>query len=293
MKPTCTLLTALLLATFSAVHADDASDQKRQIEARRAEYLEWIVENFGKLELAMDARDGRRWALNHARLVLNRDVPKANGYFESFTSPPRDNDIYLIRFLRTLLDCRDSPRLSDEAEARIVGYIRNWPRNALRTRAHWPPSFTENHDLMYLTIGLFAEEFRDGDVDGQIREIRKFIAHRMERGFVEWNSKCYQYHFSNPLIILVDHAPDETLRRAAQDLLNIMLAERALLGVNGYLGGPSLRRRPQSRLPDRRAVRRFPSHRLACVGNGRNAIRLQKRASGWPGTSGRPYHEWQ
>ena len=49
MKPTCTLLTALLLATFSAVHADDASDQKRQIEARRAKYLEWIVENFGEL----------------------------------------------------------------------------------------------------------------------------------------------------------------------------------------------------------------------------------------------------
>ena len=49
MKPTCTLLPALLLATFSAVHADDASDQKRRIEARRAKYLEWMVENFGEL----------------------------------------------------------------------------------------------------------------------------------------------------------------------------------------------------------------------------------------------------
>ena len=49
MKPTCTLLTALLLATLSAVHADDASEQKRQIEARCAKYLEWIIENFGEL----------------------------------------------------------------------------------------------------------------------------------------------------------------------------------------------------------------------------------------------------
>jgi hypothetical protein len=235
------LLAALLPTTLNAVHANESSDQKKQIEARRSEYLDWIVENFGKLEPPMDPRDGRRWALNHARLVLNRDVAKANGYFESFTSPPRDNDIYLIRFLRTLLDFRDSPRLSDEAEVRIVGYIKDWPRNDRSTRAHWPPAFTENHDLMYLTIGLFAEEYRDGDVEGQIREIKKFIAHRMERGFVEWNSKCYQYHFSNPLIILVDHASDETLRKAAQDLLNIMLAERALLSVNGYLGGPSLR----------------------------------------------------
>jgi len=243
MKPTCTLLTALLLSTFSAVHADDASDQKRQIESRRVEYLEWIVENFGKLEPAMDARDGRRWALNHARLVLNRDTAKANSYFESFMPPPRDNDIYLIRFLRTLLDFRDSPRLSDAAEKHIIRFIETWPtsKKHLADRAHWPPGFTENHDLMYLTLTLFGEQYRGGDGSVQIREIKKFIAHRMERGFVEWNSKCYQYHFSNPLIILVDHAPDETLRRAAQDLLNIMLAERALLSVNGYLGGPSLR----------------------------------------------------
>ena len=229
------LITALLLALLSAVHADEPSSAwEKQIESRHTEYLQWIVENFGNLEPTMDVRDGRRWALNHARLVLNRDVAKANDYFESFTPTGGDNDIYLIRFLRTLLDFRDSPRLSNEAEARIVGYIKNWPRNARSTHAHWPPAFTENHDLMHLTIGLFAEEYRDGDVDGQIREIKKFLAHRMERGFVEWNSKCYQYHFSNPLIILVDHAPDETLRKAAQDLLNIMLAERTLLSANDY-----------------------------------------------------------
>lgn len=34
-----------------------------------------------------------------------------------------------------------------------------------------------------------ASEYREGDVEGQIREIKKFIAHRMERGFMEWSSK--------------------------------------------------------------------------------------------------------
>jgi len=152
MKPTLTLLTALLLLALSAVHA---SAQETQIETRRAEYLNWIVENFGKLESTMDPRDGRRWALNHARLVLNRDTVKANSYFESFMPPPRDNDIYLIRFLRTLLDLRDSPRLSDAAEKHIVRFIETWPtsKKHLANRAHWAPGFTENHDLMYLTLG--------------------------------------------------------------------------------------------------------------------------------------------
>ena len=242
------LLTALLLATLSAVHADEpSSDWEKQIEARRAEYLHWIVENFGKLEPTMDVRDGRRWALNHARLVLRRDVDKANGYFESFAPPGGDSDIYFIRFLRTLLDFRDSPRLSASAEARIVGFLKQWPQNDLTSRAHWPPRFTENHDLMNLTLGLFAQQYRENDIGGHVREIKRFLAHRMERGFVEWNSKCYQYHFSNPLLILADYAPDEGLRNGAQMLLNIMLAERALLSVNGHLGGPSLRCRTADR----------------------------------------------
>lgn len=232
---------AVGIASLDSQAAGPSSDQRLEIAERRAEYLAWIVETFGKLD--MDPRDGRRWALNHARLALNRDVDRANEYFASFAPPGKDNDIYLIRFLRTLLDFRDSPQLSDAAEKHLIGFIETWPtrRKHLATRAHWPPGFTENHDLMYLTLALFGEQYRGGDGSVQVREIKRFIAHRMERGFVEWNSQCYQYHFSNPLIILVDHAPDAGVRDAARMLLNVLLAERAVLGVQGYLGGPSLR----------------------------------------------------
>ncbi len=215
--------------------------ETEQLAERRGEYVQWIAETFGKLEPNMDQRDGRRWGLNHARLVLNRDLDKANRFFESFGPIPKDGDIYFIRFLRTLLDFQDSPRLSENAKTHIIGILKTWPQNALTSRAFWPPRHTENHDLMNLTIGMFAQQNRGGDISGHVREIKKFITQRFERGFVEWNSKCYQYHFSNPLIILVDYAPDDDLRRGAQALLNIMLAERALLSVNGYLGGPAFR----------------------------------------------------
>ncbi len=239
MKYVCPVLLLGLLAT--TVSAGDDAAYQRQLAERRSEYVQWVADTFGQLEPTMDPRDGRRWALNHARLVLNRDLDEANRFFASFGPLPRDADIYFIRFLRTLLDFRDSPRLSDEAEAHIVGILKTWPQNQTSSLAHWPPRNTENHDLMHLTIGMFAQQYRGGDVSGHVREIRQFLAWRLERGFVEWNSKCYQYHVSNPLIVLADYAPDDTLRRGAQTLLNVMLAERALLGVNGYLAGPAFR----------------------------------------------------
>jgi hypothetical protein len=225
----------------TAVLGDDEVAAEQQLAERRGQYVQWIADTFGELEPTMDPRDGRRWALNHARLVLNRDVEKASRFFESFGPLPGDADIYFIRFLKTLLDFRDSPRVSEKAKAHIIGILKSWPQNALTSLAHWPPRHTENHDLMHLTIGMFAQQYRGGDLSGHVREIKQFLAWRFERGFVEWNSKCYQYHFSNSLIVLVDHAPDDELRRGAQTLLNVMLAERALLGVNGYLGGPSFR----------------------------------------------------
>lgn len=232
------LLLASLLSTNAWTTNTSADDQLTQ---RRSDYIHWITDNFGRLEPTMEPRDGRQWALNHARLVLNRDLHKANAYFESFGPLPGDADIYFIRFLKTLLDFRESPRLSDEAEAHIVSFLTKWPQNELTSIAHWPPRHTENHDLMNLTIGMFAQQYRGQDISAQVRQIKQFLAWRMQRGFVEWNSKCYQFHFSNPLIVLVDHAPDDELRRGAQTLLNVLLAERALLSVNGYLAGPAFR----------------------------------------------------
>lgn len=216
------------------------------ISARRAAYVKWIHDHFGSLQPEMDPRDGRCWALNHARLVLEQDMEKANRYFESFGTLSEkgfnaDMDIFFIRFLKTLLDCQDSPRLSMKAKAHITGILTAWPQNERTSLTKWPCYHTENHNLMNLTIGLFAQKHRNGDIAGHLREIRKALVWRFQRGFVEWNSACYQYHYSNPLIVLADYAPAAELRQCAQDLLNVLLAERALLSVNGFLGGPSFR----------------------------------------------------
>ena len=235
-----------LIIPLALIGENESRDLENKIQARRTEYINWIGDTFGQMEPTMAPNDGRRWALNHARMLLKRDIEKANHYFETFATPPRDADIYLIRFLRTLLDFRRQGVLSKEAEGRIVHFLTEWPVNDRTSRKYWPPNFTENHDLMQLTLGLFALQYREEDTSNQVKELKQFIADRFKFGFAEFNSRCYQYHFTNPLIILADYAPDENLKTAAKQLLDVLFAERLVLGINGYLGGPSLRCRTAS-----------------------------------------------
>lgn len=205
---------------------------------RKAEYMDWIVSTFGQMSLS--SLDGRSWSLNQARLMLGRDEAVANRYFES-VQMTADADFMGIRLLKTLLDFGDSGRLADGAIGRLRSIFVDWEMEPITRVARWKPFHTENHDLMMLTIGMFAEQFRGNDVDEHVRQLCRFLAWRFERGWIEWNSPRYQLHFVNPLLVLVDHAPAPHLRRGAADLMNLMLAERALLSVGGYLGGPFMR----------------------------------------------------
>jgi len=211
-----------------------------QLRQRRAEYLAWIFESFGRLEPEMAPTDGRLWALNHARLVLGKDLEEAGRYFASLTLTA-DADICFIRVLKTLLDFQDSSRLAQAAKQHLIGILTSWPENDLSSVARWPAIHTENHDLMHLTLGMFARQYRGEEVSRHTHEIDQSLTWRFQRGWVEWNSPCYQFHYSNPLIVLAQHAPSAGLRKKACDLLNVLLAERAVLGVNGYLGGPCFR----------------------------------------------------
>ena len=220
--------------------ADESASYERELEARRQEYLDWIVREFGRLEPEMRPLDGRLWSLNHARLVTGTGLDEASRYFSS-VALTRDPDFMGIRLLKTLLDFGGSPRLSDEAREHLTGIITDWPMNEFSRVARWPRQHTENHDIMYLTIGLFSEQLRGQDIEQHLNEVRQSLAWRFERGFYEWNSHRYQLHYSNALQVLAAHAPAEDVRRGAEALFNVLLAERSLLSVGGYLGGPFMR----------------------------------------------------
>ncbi len=251
-----------------------------EITARRREYLQRVLDEIEEPSKAdyeevmrptaqplgpqqhrkAKSYDSRMWVINHSRLVLGRDIDKANRYFESAhldtrpvewpdrTTDDPDWDFLATMLLKTVLDFGRSDLLSEKAKTNLKAIFIDWkqPRrpavNADNDRAaRWPVIHTENHDIMCLTIGLFGALFAGRDTDAHVREMSKSLAWRFERGWVEWHSPCYQIHYLNPLLILARHAPSPALRKGAADLINLQMAERALLSVNGHLGGPFYR----------------------------------------------------
>lgn len=237
------------------------------ISKRRRAYLKRFLQSTNIT--AMESYDRRLWAINHARLLLNRDVKEANHYFETVELDPRtvtwkdgkvdtaDWDFLGMKLLKTVLDFEQSPQLSDKARAYLKAFFINWqqPRPSVNKDnncvARWPTIHTENHDLMCLTIGLFGEAFAGRDTREHVAQLARSLSWRFERGWVEWSSPCYQVHYLNPLLILQQHAPSAALRKGASDLIDLQLAERALLSSNGYLGGPFFRGYDQHFADDR------------------------------------------
>ena len=217
-----------------------SADYAEQLAARRREYLEWIVATFSPREAGMAPLDGRRWSLNHARLALDVDTDRASQYFAGI-SLTIDRDFMGTRLLKTLLDFSDSGRLSGEARDHLTGIIAGWEMNDFSSFALWPRQHTENHDIMFLHLGLFSKLLSGESIDHHVAEIKQWLAWRFERGFYEWSSHRYQFHTSNALLTLIAHAPDTRLKKGAEALFNVMLAERALFSLGGYAGGPFMR----------------------------------------------------
>jgi hypothetical protein len=202
----------------------------------------------------------QHWYVNHARLVLGRDLERANRYFETVELDPRprvwpdgsvegaDWDFMGTNLLRTLLDFSASDRLSEKAKVHLTAIFTGWVQHAHSNprqkhfkdndhAARYPVIFTENHDLMCLTIGYFGEFLAGRDVRGHEAHLARSFSWRFRRGWTEWHSPCYQNVYLNPLLILADHAPNAVIRQGARNLINVQLAERAALSVRGYLGG--------------------------------------------------------
>jgi len=100
-------LWAFTLFTAGTASAQE-SNYDQDVAERRAQYLTELYDNFSAMDMVPE--DGRRWALNHTRLMLNRDLEDANAFFANTGPVPAD----VSTRLRRTASCheRDSPTCS-------------------------------------------------------------------------------------------------------------------------------------------------------------------------------------
>ena len=187
--------------------------------------------------------DSHRWSIAHACLLKGVRLDEANQYFSEVVWASLshglifDTDVQVTDLVCTYLKFRDSDRLSDRARTHLKEMLSEWEvpnrdrnRNA-DTEYQWPHEYSENHSLNIL-VGAYLIDHALGRDRALHKElIERFLADRAGWGWSEFNSVRYGMVTAKTLVLLAEHAPDSSVRRAARmhlDLLALQFATRCL-----------------------------------------------------------------
>jgi len=114
-----------------------------------------------------------------------------------------------------------------------------WGGRYLRPTA-WAGS--ENHVIVQFSIRLLLEELAGDDMDRDVRnamaaQIRKWCWEKAVRGMTEFSSPHYTERSLLPILNVCDYAADASLRECARMAVDQMMAEYAVIQINGFRGG--------------------------------------------------------
>ncbi|MFH0929509.1 MAG: PA14 domain-containing protein, partial [Candidatus Aenigmatarchaeota archaeon] len=198
-----------------------------------------------------------------ARLYLNHRVDEANDWLEQTTdvrgtdkygttsnkkyphpwgeanSASHDWDFVTTFIIRAYFQFKGTGKLTAAAE--------NNMKNVLSNRAGTPmtedPNFgySENHNAMIVSAGYFGNMITGGSNSQNEAWLINFLDDRLEGHYYELNSPTYMGSEFRVLWNLYDFADSPTLRKKAEAVLDMLLAEHALINVNGIRGGPFYR----------------------------------------------------
>jgi hypothetical protein len=114
-----------------------------------------------------------------------------------------------------------------------------WGGRYLRPTA-WAGS--ENHVIVQFSIRLLLEELAGDGMDREAHDtvaaqIRQWCWEKAVRGLTEFSSPHYTERSLLPLLNVCDYAADASLRECARMAVDQMMAEYAVIQINGFRGG--------------------------------------------------------
>jgi hypothetical protein len=187
------------------------------------------------------------WAAAHSALLLGgleEEAAAANEFLASmYVDWKVDPDMRVCEAAASYFQLGPLDRLTPEARNRLREIIVGRPAPDRRSFTSWQMFSSENHTLMghiwRLAAAMIQEE--TAEVDRMCSVIDEFVDDRAIYGWYEHASPCYVEKEVGCLLFLRAHAPVPELRSKAELALDLLLAEYALLSIDGIYGGPMAR----------------------------------------------------
>lgn len=180
----------------------------------------------------------RRWQHYNACLAKGVRLSEANEYFAE--SDELDADEWpVLLYLRTYFAFKDTV-LSDKARKRLADVLKDYKKNAPRSKSIERFGTNGNHSIVNFSMYLLTDqEFGNGSNHDLVREkFVDWVRYQGRYGRDEVNSPHYLERSLLPLLNLYDFIDDPKLKLWAQLAIDQMMAEFAVLSLDNVRGGP-------------------------------------------------------
>jgi len=260
------IVASTLLFVFSAVYSPAANDpvahrQEQLLDNLRHIQVPYLGKNRGPVQRYFTPRPWRSALAKHTACLLNKvQSPQAVAWF-------KDKKNLIVGEWEILMLLRSYHALKDIEYFKSSGakdvfeeYLRHsWRQTRTEgTRVNWKLDGywgSENHKIVQFSNRLLLEEFSAPAGDTEIRDqasrqIIMWCREKALRGYTEYASTHYTERTLVPLLNIYDYALDtkHKLRQWSRIAIDQLLAEYALLNINGFRGG-AMRRCYQSDIP--------------------------------------------
>jgi len=255
-----------IFSTVSTANSRAADDPMAQRQGRLLENLQYIQvpylgRDLGPARSYLSPRPWRSALAKHtACLLKGAENPQAAAWFKDKKSLIV-GEWEILMLLRSYHALKDVEYFKSSGAKRAVEeYLRrSWRQTRTEgARVNWKLDGywgSENHKIVQFSNRLLLEEFAAPAGDMEIRErasrqIIMWCREKALRGYTEYASTHYTERTLVPLLNIYDHALEtkHKLHKWSRMAIDQLLAEYALLSINGFRGG-AIRRCYQSDIP--------------------------------------------
>ena len=250
------LLLAAALLMAGSMSTADAGDHESQVESRKLRFLADRVDWWRGAGYPSVQHEGQEWKFDeiepcwagaHAALLLKRNAEETDKANLFFAHAPIDwdcdPDMRVCELLHSYYAFKDDPQFTAPAKQRILQILETKEPPRRLYPSVWDFHATENHAMMGHVWLLLYSQIK-GDED-EVAAVGKHIAERIReharRGWHEFYSPCYVEKEMGCMVLLREWADNPELRRLGDLMLDLLLAEHAVLNIDGVMGGPCRR----------------------------------------------------